>query len=190
MELFWFFVPDWDKINSGFCRSCPKQCICLCTVLVEIMNDKILWILYKHLSMCICGLNSLQTVSLLFFIFKKLVACKYACNSFKLLLRLLKEYHFILRWAIQELHKRMNLKGKKNPGLWIWTFIVKRKNNSERGAFSKTKLHVIPSLFHISKNLLTFVLTFLKPKSLPFSSLLFRMHSGTLYSFCFPIVKK
>lgn len=66
--------------------------------------------------MCICGLKSLQTVSLLFFIFKKIVACKYACNSFKLLLRLLKEYHFILRWAIQELHKRMNLKGKKKNG--------------------------------------------------------------------------
>lgn len=42
------------KPNSGFCHFCPKQRICLCMVLVVITNDKILWILFRRLHLCIC----------------------------------------------------------------------------------------------------------------------------------------
>lgn len=42
------------KTNPGFCYFCPKQCIYLCMVLVVIMKDKILWILFRHLHLCIC----------------------------------------------------------------------------------------------------------------------------------------
>lgn len=81
----------------------------------------------------------------------------------------LKKYHFILKWTIQVLHERMGLKGKELV-LWKWIFIVKQKNNSEEGALSKTKLHVMSSLFHFTKNLFAFIITFLKSKITAFHS--------------------
>lgn len=78
----------------------------------------------------------------------------------------------------------MGLKGK-GLDLWKWTFIVKQKNNSEGEALSKTKLHVM-SLFHFSKNLFAFVITFPKSKITAFHSPFIQdafwnyMHSGFL----------
>lgn len=101
----------------------------------------------------------------------------------------LKKYRFIWRWAIWVLHERMGLKGKELV-LWKWTFIVKLKNNSEGEALSKTKLHVISSYFVSVRISLPLSLCFWSPKSLPFIPLLFRMLSGTVYSFCFSVVTK
>lgn len=186
---FKFLFQVGTNPNSGFGHFCLKQRIFLCMVPIVIMYDKILWILFRHLCLCICDFPILIKSNIFGIAHKKKLFTVNMYIIFLITWKTLKKYHFVLRWAIQVLHERMGLKGKELV-LRKWAFIVKQKNNSEGGALSKTKLHVMSSLFHFSRNLFAFIITFLKSKTLPFIPLLFRMLSGTVYSFCFSVVAK
>lgn len=59
-----FLFQTGTNTNPGFCYFCPKQCIYLCMVLAVIMKDKILWILFRHLHLCICDFPVLITSNL------------------------------------------------------------------------------------------------------------------------------
>lgn len=82
---FKFLFQVGTNPNSGFGHFCLKQRIFLCMVPVVIMYDKILWILFRHLCLCICDFPILIKSNIFGIAHKKAIHCKYVYNFFNYL---------------------------------------------------------------------------------------------------------